>query len=344
MNDHGGFTLSFRRKWDNPIFRSKQEAAVWAWMCDTAQWQDRIMPTKFGVVTLRRGELLIAEREIADDFGLGRTALRTLFQRMAELDMVEFIRDRCPQRAGTVVRLVNYDAYQNAVAGGTTQTANEPETDRKPNRNQTGNGSAEIYTDQRFNDQSSDAPNRKQTATEPETDRTQTENNKVNKQESRMEDSSGSGESSARAREGSPVAEAEPVSEPVLARDEEPVAEPGRNVVALNPGRFPLSPNWQPPEDWLRDVAALGHVDARLGAIRFRNHWLSKRPPDAVKTTAEWRLAFESWIADDVLKQKERGYGGRADGRNYRDTGTVSRDIGATMLRREIERYSGRPL
>jgi hypothetical protein len=279
-------------------------------MCDTAQWQDRIMPTKFGVVALRRGELLMAEREIADDFGLGRTALRTLLQRMIDLDMVEFIRDRCPQRAGTIVRLVNYDAYQKAVASGTTRTANEPQTDHKPNRNQTGNGSAEVFSEQRFSGTSSEPPNRKQTATEPETDRTQTKNNKDNKQESRMGDSSESGESLARAREGAPVAEAEAVSEPVA----EPAAEPPRNVVALNPGRFPLSPNWQPPEDWLRDAAALGHVDPRLSAIRFRNHWLAKRTPDAAKTAAEWRLVFESWIARDVLTQKERGY----DGRNAR--------------------------
>jgi hypothetical protein len=115
-------------------------------------------------------------------------------------------------------------------------------------------------------------------------------------------DSCESGESSAHAREGAPEAAAEPVP------------ETGRNVVTLNPGRFPLSPNWQPPQDWLRDAAELGAIDPRLSAIRFRNHWLVKRTPDAVKTTAEWKFAFESWIAQDVLKQKERGY----DGRNAR--------------------------
>lgn len=114
MNDIG-YTFSWRRKWEHPVFRNKQEAAVWAWMCDVAQWQDYRMPTKFGPVSLKRGELLIAERAVADDFGLHRNTLRTLLHRMVDDGMIEFKKDRCPHRAGTIVGILKYEQYQSLV-------------------------------------------------------------------------------------------------------------------------------------------------------------------------------------------------------------------------------------
>lgn len=112
MSDDGGYVKSFRRKWEHPIFRSKQEAAVWAWMCDAAQWQEAKISTKFGPINLKRGELLIAERVVAEDFGLHRNTVRDLLNRMIADGMIEPFRDRCPARAGTVVKVVNYDQYQ----------------------------------------------------------------------------------------------------------------------------------------------------------------------------------------------------------------------------------------
>lgn len=112
MNEIPGFVISWRSKWDHPIFRRKQEAAVWAWMCDTAQWQDYRMPTKFGPIDLKRGELVMSEREVAEDFGLHRNTLRSLIQRMADDGMITLIRDRIPHRAGTIVSIVKYEQYQ----------------------------------------------------------------------------------------------------------------------------------------------------------------------------------------------------------------------------------------
>lgn len=108
----GGFVKSYRRKWDNPVFRSKQEAAVWAWMCDMAQWKDTRLSTKYGPVDLKRGEILIAERQLADDFGLHRNTIRQLIQRMVDDSMITLFRDRCPYHAGTIAQINNYDSYQ----------------------------------------------------------------------------------------------------------------------------------------------------------------------------------------------------------------------------------------
>lgn len=113
FNPDGGFTISWRRKWDNPIFRNKQEAAVWVWMCDKAQWEPVRYRSKFGPISLERGELVIAERELAEDFGMHRNTLRSLIQRIADDGMITLIRDRIPHRAGTIVRIEKYEEYQS---------------------------------------------------------------------------------------------------------------------------------------------------------------------------------------------------------------------------------------
>lgn len=149
MSDDGGYVKSYRRKWEHPVFRNKQEAAVWAWMCDVAQWRDTRISTKFGPIELKRGELIIAERVLAEDFGLHRNTLRNLLERMQHDGMIERFSDRCPHRAGTVVKVLKYEEYQSV--------ASVPEVaqDRKPTVNGTEEG--------------------------PKEDRRRTKNNEVNK-------------------------------------------------------------------------------------------------------------------------------------------------------------------
>jgi hypothetical protein len=137
MNGVPGFVISWRSKWEHPIFRRKQEAAVWAWMCDTAQWQDYRMPTKFGPIDLKRGELIISEREVAEDFGLHRNTLRKLIQRMVDDGMITLIRDRTPHRSGTIVGIVKYEQYQQF------GQSSEEGQDRKPTEARTEEGPKE---------------------------------------------------------------------------------------------------------------------------------------------------------------------------------------------------------
>lgn len=148
MNPDGGYVRLYRRLWDNPAFRTKQEAAVFAWMVSAAQWRETRISTKFGPVVLGVGEVLIAERTLADDFGLHRNTVRLLFQRLIDEGIIERFLDRTPNRAGTVVRIVNYKAYQwvegdcadpqdrKRTADG---TGAGPHEDRKRTKNKEGN-------------------------------------------------------------------------------------------------------------------------------------------------------------------------------------------------------------
>lgn len=134
MNHEGGFTRQYRRMWDHPVFRTYQEAAVFSWMKDVAQWRETTIRTKFGPIRMGVGEFLMAERATAEAFGLHRNSLRALIRRMLDDGMISEIQDRCPQRAGTVYRIKNYEEYQGISDGS------GPEEDRKGTANGTGAG------------------------------------------------------------------------------------------------------------------------------------------------------------------------------------------------------------
>lgn len=111
-NQEGGYIRLYRRVWENPVFRTKQEAAVFVWMVCAAQWRETTIKTKWGPVDLGVGELIIAERGLADDFGLHRNTLRALLQRLVDSHTIELFSDRCPYHAGTICRVLNYAEYQ----------------------------------------------------------------------------------------------------------------------------------------------------------------------------------------------------------------------------------------
>lgn len=111
-NRAGGFALAYRRRWDHPIFRNKREAAVWAWMTDIAMYEDRRIATKWGMVNLKRGQLIFSERKIAEEFGINRKRIRSLLQQMTMDGMLTLKRDHPTPNAGTIATIQNYDKYQ----------------------------------------------------------------------------------------------------------------------------------------------------------------------------------------------------------------------------------------
>lgn len=86
---------------------------MWAWMCDVAFYQARRVSTQYGPVLLKRGQLLTSERWIEKQFGLHRNTVRRLLQLMVDDGMIALNRDHSASKAGTIVSLVNYEAYQS---------------------------------------------------------------------------------------------------------------------------------------------------------------------------------------------------------------------------------------
>lgn len=107
-----GYARAHRGRWDHPLFKNKQEAAVWAWMTDTARFKAHSFQTRFGMVHLNRGQLLMSERGIAEDFGLHKNTVRRLLRCMVDANMITLNSDHDASRAGTIVTIVNYERYQ----------------------------------------------------------------------------------------------------------------------------------------------------------------------------------------------------------------------------------------
>lgn len=107
-----GYARAYRKRWDHPLFKNKQEAAVWAWMTDTARFRAHEFQTRFGIVRLERGQLLLSERTIADDFGLGRQQVRRLMDSFENASMINRDSTHSASRAGTIITIVNYEHYQ----------------------------------------------------------------------------------------------------------------------------------------------------------------------------------------------------------------------------------------
>lgn len=107
-----GYARAYRRRWDHPLFKNKQEAAVWAWMTDTARFRAHEFQTRFGIVKLDRGQLLVSERTIGEEFGLGRQQVRRLMDTFENAAMINRDTTHSASRAGTIITILNYERYQ----------------------------------------------------------------------------------------------------------------------------------------------------------------------------------------------------------------------------------------
>ncbi len=199
-NLDGGYVIILRRVRTNPVFRCRRECAIFVDMVMEAQWRPAVtLKTKYGAATLGRGEVLIAERELAEEWGLARNTIRGLLERMRQDGMIEVIRDygRCPQRAGTLVKILNYDIYQGFGEASNQRTASYTAscTSQGPqeDRIRTASVGEENQQNQGIDASFGEAPNRIRTGQGPQEDRTKdlgrTKNNQEN-QSSQGKDSS----------------------------------------------------------------------------------------------------------------------------------------------------------
>lgn len=129
-----GYAKAWRSRWEHPVFKDKVEAAVWAWMCDTARWKRHEFATRFGLVVLERGQLLISERQIAEDFRLHKNAVRGLLARLTQANMIALKKDHDASRAGTICTISKYDDYQ----GDSAPNADAQDQDETIDRTKTG--------------------------------------------------------------------------------------------------------------------------------------------------------------------------------------------------------------
>lgn len=130
-----GYVAISRELFDHPAFAPDpySEREAWAWMIAAAAWKPSKVRVGRKVFNLRRGQLVFAERFLADKWGWTKSKVRRFLQRLSKNcdesgPMVNLTADR----EATLITICNYDKYQSPRTAGEPQTEpqGEPQADR----------------------------------------------------------------------------------------------------------------------------------------------------------------------------------------------------------------------
>lgn len=131
-----GWTCSYRKIWEHPIFvQSAERVGVWTWMIHTAVWKDTPFRVGTTVIKLKRGQLCVSQRQIEAETGVGRQKVRTL---LAELEAEGAITQQSTHGATqgrTIITICKYDEYQSRETSPNPANNHRP-TQEKPTKEQ----------------------------------------------------------------------------------------------------------------------------------------------------------------------------------------------------------------
>jgi len=96
------FITLIRDIWENPIFVDQHEAGLFVWMVSTAAACPAVVRTPWGPVSLKAGEVLASERDMAMRFAMHRNKVRKVIARMVVEGMISESQTACNRNAGTI--------------------------------------------------------------------------------------------------------------------------------------------------------------------------------------------------------------------------------------------------
>ena len=103
-----GYVRLHRDLLAHPAFRNDAEALAFAWLFARAAWRDTRVRYKGHAVSLKRGQLAVSIRDMADALDRDKAWIERLFKRLRAETMIETVAE-----AGvSVVTICNYDKYQ----------------------------------------------------------------------------------------------------------------------------------------------------------------------------------------------------------------------------------------
>jgi hypothetical protein len=115
-----GYVRIHRSLLGHPAFRNESETMAFAWLIAKAAWRPTRVRYQGHSITLRRGQLAISIRDMAEAFGRDKAWVTRLQNRLISEAMIE----TCAETGVSVVTICNYDEYQGE--------ADERETPREP--------------------------------------------------------------------------------------------------------------------------------------------------------------------------------------------------------------------
>ena len=107
MSDKG-YVLAYRKAWDHEIFNDLLEAAIWNYLYQMAFWKPGERNMNGRVFYLKRGQIAITPRYLADQFRTSEKVVRGLIKRLEKGEMIVTQKSN----KGTTVTICNYDNFQ----------------------------------------------------------------------------------------------------------------------------------------------------------------------------------------------------------------------------------------
>ncbi len=125
MNDNrlGGYVRLYRKILDNPAFRDAGEAMFFAYLVLLANWKAGERRYDERVYKLERGQLVIGQRKLAQDYGCSHKKVRTVVHRLNEEYMIDQIWTQHGAQRAPVITICNYDDYQIEIGEGAQERA-----------------------------------------------------------------------------------------------------------------------------------------------------------------------------------------------------------------------------
>lgn len=119
----------------HPMLRGRPERiAVWIWLLDNAAYQDTPHDIGGKEVMIRRGQVAVSQRRLAEETGVSRQVIRTFLGLLQSSRMV----NPDPTHGKTIITICNYEKYQ--VSGNVDNPGVNPElTHDQPIKEQINN-------------------------------------------------------------------------------------------------------------------------------------------------------------------------------------------------------------
>ena len=131
----GGFVLLHRSLIGHPAFKTDGEAMFFAYLVSLAYWKPGRCRFDDRIYDLKRGELVISERKLAEAFDWGRQKVRGLTQRFEQDGMISKNSTQHGTQRAPIITICNYDKYQRQ-PGAATQDADQGQPKGNPRATQ----------------------------------------------------------------------------------------------------------------------------------------------------------------------------------------------------------------
>lgn len=147
-----GFVLLHRTLLGHHAFRNDAEAMAFAWLTARASWRPTRVRYKGHVIDLRRGEVCISVRDMAEAHERPKGWVERLLTRLKNETMIETRAGTAGRTAPLVISITNYDTYQaNADTARTasrtpSETASRTGPGQDPDTEQQGNKGTTVET------------------------------------------------------------------------------------------------------------------------------------------------------------------------------------------------------